>query len=128
VFSFLPHEFAQYLFYDRAQGEALLTGGLDLKNIDALAEFYIANSKRLSMAGKILFPVPNRRLSKRLYRLTAPTLLVWGKSDKLIPPVYADYWKKAIPQAELTLIEKAGHMPPYEQPEAFVTAVTKFLG
>jgi pimeloyl-ACP methyl ester carboxylesterase len=80
------------------------------------------------MAGKILFPVPNRRLSKRLYRLTAPTLLIWGKSDKLIPPVYADYWKKLIPQAQLVSIDNAGHMPPYEQPEAFVTAVSKFLG
>jgi len=128
IFSFLPHEFAQYLFYDRAQGEALLTGGLDLSNPDALKEFYIANSKRMSMAGKILFPIPNRRLSKRLYRLTAPTLLIWGQSDQLIPPLYADYWKKAIPQAELVTIDKAGHMPPYEQSEAFVTAVMKFLG
>jgi pimeloyl-ACP methyl ester carboxylesterase len=128
IFSFLPHEFAQYLFHDRAQGEALLTGGLDLKNPEALKEFYIANSKRMSMAGKILFPIPNRRLSKRLYRLTAPTLLIWGKSDKLIPPVYADYWKKAIPQAQLAMIDNAGHMPPYEQPEAFVAAVSSFLG
>lgn len=128
IFSFLPHEFAQYLFYDRAQGEALLTGGLDLKNPAALSEFYIANSRRLSMAGKILFPIPNRRLSKRLYRLTAPTLLVWGKNDLLIPTVYTEYWKKLIPHAELRLIDKAGHMPPYEQPEAFVTAVSRFLG
>jgi pimeloyl-ACP methyl ester carboxylesterase len=128
IFAFLPHEFAQYLFYDRAQGEALLTGGLDLKNPQALSEFYIANSRQLSMAGKILFPIPNRRLSKRVYRLTAPTLVVWGKNDLLIPTVYAEYWKKLIPQAELTLIDKAAHMPPYEQPEAFVTAVTRFLG
>ena len=128
IFSFLPHEYAQYLFHDRAQGEALLTAGLDLKNPEALKEFYIGNSKRMSMAGKILFPIPNRRLSKRLYRLAAPTLLVWGKSDKLIPPVYADQFKKLIPQAEVSLIEQAGHMVPYEQPEAFVNAVTRFLG
>jgi 2-hydroxymuconate-semialdehyde hydrolase len=55
-------------------------------------------------------------------------LLVWGKSDKLIPPVYADYWKKSIPQAQVVMIDNAGHMPPYEQPEAFVAAVAKFLG
>ena len=128
LFSFLPHEFAQYLFHDRAQGEAMLTGGLDLKNPEALKEFYIGNSKRLSMAGKILFPIPNRRLSKRLYRLTAPTLVVWGKSDTLIPPVYADRFKALIPQAEVVQIAEAGHMMPYEQPEAFVAAVTRFLG
>ncbi len=127
IFSFLPHEFAQYLFHDRAQGEAMLTGGLDLKNPEALKEFYIGNSRRLSMAGKILFPVPNRRLSKRLYRLTAPTLLVWGKSDTLIPPVYAEYFKKQIASAEIIEIEQAGHMIPYEQPEEFVRSVTAFL-
>ena len=127
IFSFLPHEFAQYLFHDRAQGEAMLTGGLDLKNPEALKEFYIGNSRRLSMAGKILFPVPNRRLSKRLYRLTAPTLLVWGKSDTLIPPVYAEFFKKQIASAEIVEIEQAGHMLPYEQPEEFVRSVTAFL-
>ena len=127
IFSFLPHEFAQYLFHDRAQGEAMLTGGLDLKNPEALKEFYIGNSRRLSMAGKILFPVPNRRLSKRLYRLTAPTLLVWGKSDALISPVYAEFFKKQIASAEIVEIEQAGHMLPYEQPEEFVRAVTAFL-
>ena len=90
IFSFLPHEFAQYLFHDRAQGEAMLTGGLDLKNPEALKEFYIGNARRLSMAGKILFPVPNRRLSKRLYRLTAPTLLVWGKGTSA--PTFFSTW------------------------------------
>jgi pimeloyl-ACP methyl ester carboxylesterase len=128
IFSFLPHEFAQYLFHDRAQGEALLTGGLDMKNPEALAEFYIGNSRRLSMAGKILFPIPNRRLSKRLYRLTAPTLLIWGKSDVLIPPVYAEKWQQLVPRAKVTLLDQAGHMVPYEQAEAFVTAVANFLG
>lgn len=128
IFSFLPHEFASVLFHDRAQGEALLTGGLDLKNRDALKEFYIGNTRRLSMAGKILFPIPNRRLSKRLYRLTAPTLLLWGQSDRLIPPVYAERFRALIPQAELMLIDQAGHMLPYEQPGAFVPAVSRFLG
>ena len=37
-----------------------------------------------AMAGKILFPIPNRRLAKRLYRVRAETLLVWGTSDALI--------------------------------------------
>jgi pimeloyl-ACP methyl ester carboxylesterase len=127
IFSFLPFEFAEVLFHDRAAGEALLTGGLDLSNADALMEFYIANTKRLAMAGKILFPIPNRRLAKRLYRLTTPTLLLWGKSDRLVPPVYADRFRALIPHAELTLVDAAGHMLPYEQPEAFVTAVTQFV-
>lgn len=127
IFSFLPHEFASVLFHDRAQGETLLTGGLDLKNPEALKEFYIGNTRRLSMAGKILFPIPNRRLSKRLYRLTAPTLLLWGKNDKLILPVYAERFRALIPHAELALIDQAGHMVPYEQPTEFVRLTAAFL-
>jgi pimeloyl-ACP methyl ester carboxylesterase len=127
MFAFLPHEYAETLFHDRATGEALLTGGLDLSHPDALMQFYIAHTKRLGMAGKILFPIPNRRLAKRLYRLSAPTLLLWGKSDRLIPPVYADRFQKLIPQATLELIDEAGHMLPYEQPDAFIAAVTRFL-
>ena len=127
IFALPPFEFADLLFHDRAAGEALLTGGFDLSNADALKDFYIASQKRLSMAGRIMFPIPNRRLSKRLYRVTAPTLLVWGKSDRLIPPVYADRFQALIPHAELALIDAAGHMVPYEQPEAFVSAVSQFL-
>src|SRR4029434_4187056 len=108
-------------------GEALLTGGFDLSNADALMEFYIANQKRLSMASKIMFPIPNRRLAKRLYRLSMPTLIVWGKQDRLIPPVYADHFKSLIANAEISLIDAAGHMAPYEQTEAFTSAVTSFL-
>jgi pimeloyl-ACP methyl ester carboxylesterase len=127
IFAFLPHEFAELLFHDRAAGEALLTGGLDFTNLEALKEFYIAHTRRLSMAGKIMFPIPNRRLSKRLYRLTAPTLLLWGTHDRLIPPVYAERFQRLIPHAELALIDAAGHMLPYEQPEAFAAAVERFL-
>jgi len=82
----------------------------------------------LAMAGKILFPIPNRRLSKRLYRLRAETLVVWGALDRLIVPAYAERWKSLIPGARVVTIDGAGHMLPYEQPEAFVRALTGFLG
>ena len=128
VFALLPHEYPKVLFHDPEKGSALLTGGLDFTNLEALAEFYIANQKRMAQAGKILFPIPNRRVSKRLYRVTAPTLLVWGESDRLIPPAYAEQWRKLLPDARVETIGEAGHMVPYEQPERFVEAVTRFLG
>jgi pimeloyl-ACP methyl ester carboxylesterase len=62
------------------------------------------------------------------HRLTAETALIWGKSEKLIPLVHAEKWKELIPEAQLLLIEAAGHMVPYEQPAAFAAAVSKFLG
>lgn len=128
LYAMLPHEYPKYLFHDPAAGLVLLTGGLDFSNLEVLAEFYIANSRRMAMAGKILFPIPNRRLSKRLYRIKAETLIVWGASDALIPSVYAERWNQSIAGSRLVQIREAGHMVPYEQPEVFVSAVSGFLG
>jgi pimeloyl-ACP methyl ester carboxylesterase len=128
IFSMLPFELVDALFQDPQKGTAILTGGVDFSDTEALKAFYIANSRRLSMAGKILFPVPNRRVSKRLYRLSAPTLVLWGEGDKMIPPVYATRWAELIPQAQVVRIAGAGHMLPYEQPEAFVASLVAFLG
>jgi pimeloyl-ACP methyl ester carboxylesterase len=128
LYAMLPHEYPKYLFHDPAAGLALLTGGLDFSNLEVLAEFYIANSRRMAMAGKILFPIPNRRLAKRLYRIRAETLFVWGTSDALIGDAYAGRWKEAIAGSSLVRIQEAGHMVPYEQPEVFVSAVAGFLG
>ena len=128
IFAMLPFQLAEALFADPAKGQAMMTGGADLSNIEALKDYYIAAQRRLAMAGKILFPIPNRRLSKRLYRLTADTLLVWGAQDRLIVPAYAKAWQTLIPSARLAVVEGAGHMLPYEQPDAFVRAVQTFLG
>jgi len=128
LFSLLPFELANVLFRDPARGAQLLTGGLDLTDMEALKAFYIANSRRLAMAGKILFPVPNRRLSKRLYRLRADTLVIWGAADQLMPPVYAERWSELIPGASVVSIDGAGHMLPWEAPDAFAAAVARFLG
>jgi pimeloyl-ACP methyl ester carboxylesterase len=128
LFAFLPHEYASVLFHDPEAGQAMLTGGLDFSSLEALGEFYIANSRRMATAGKILFPIPNRRVTKRLYRVTAETLVLWGKEDRLMPPVYGEKWRDLVPGARLVEIDAAGHMLPYEQPEAFTQAVTSFLG
>jgi pimeloyl-ACP methyl ester carboxylesterase len=128
IFAMLPGQIAEALFSDPAAGAALLTGGADLSNMDALKEFYLGTQRQLAMAGKILFPIPNRRLSKRLYRLTAETLLVWGSADRLIVPAYARQWQALVPAARLEIVAGAGHMLPWEQPEAFVKALAGFLG
>ena len=117
VFALLPFELVEVLFHDPARGSALLTGGLDLADMNALKTFYLANARRMAMAGKILFPVPNRRVTKRLYRLTAQTLVLWGERDALIPPVYAERWGQLIPGARVERIGDAGHMLPWEAPD-----------
>src|SRR5436309_7579016 len=115
LFTLLPFQLAELLFDDPQKGAALLTGGVDFGDLEALKAFYIVSQRRLAMAGKILFPIPNRRLSKRLYRLTAPTLILWGAADRLIVPAYAARWKALIPSARVEMVESAAHMLPYER-------------
>jgi pimeloyl-ACP methyl ester carboxylesterase len=127
IFTALPHELPGLLFHDAAAGAAALTGGVDFNDMDALVAFFIDNARRLGTAGKLLFPIPNRRLSKRIYRLTAPTTIVWGESDNLIPPVYADRWQELIPHAAVVTVAEAGHMVLTEQPDQVAAAVEKLL-
>jgi len=53
---------------------------------------------------------------------------VWGKQDRLIPPVYGEKWIQLIPDARLVQLDAAGHMLPYEQPRACATVVANFIG
>jgi pimeloyl-ACP methyl ester carboxylesterase len=128
LFALQLHEFAEMLFHDPARGAGLLTAGVDASDAAAVKQFYIAHSRRLAMAGKILFPIPNRGVARRLYRVRAQSLVVWGASDRLMPPVYAERWVSLLPGAKTVMIEQAGHMVPWEQPDAFVRAVRTFLG
>jgi pimeloyl-ACP methyl ester carboxylesterase len=127
LFATPPWELPGLLFDDPKSGEKLLLAGLDFSNDAALTAFMVGNARRLGSAGKILFPIPNRRLSKRLYRLRAETLLVWGRGDKLVLPVYAERWQQLVPRAQLRLIDGAGHMLQLEQPVAVAEAVAQFL-
>lgn len=128
IFGMLPHDLPGVLFHDPAAGAAALTGGVDFSDMDALVAFFIDNSRRLGTAGKLLFPIPNRRLSKRLYRLSAPTLLVWGESDRLVlTEPYSARWQELVPHAELVTIGEAGHMVPVERADEVAAAVLKRL-
>ncbi len=127
LFAVTPFELPALLFANPAEGQKVLTAGLDFSDDGALTDFMIGNARRMGTAGKILFPIPNRRLSKRLYRLRAETLLVWGRQDELVPPVYAKRWQELVPQAQLAEIDGAAHMAPYEQPTAVAEALLTFL-
>ena len=144
LFATLPFELPGLLFFDAAQGARLLTRGLpsepmrgasdgSASDLASLAQrfgdtrflqaFLIQNARRLGMAGKLLFPIPDRGVAERLYRVRARTTLVWGESDRLIDPVYATAWQRLLPSARLVRVAGAGHMVPYERPEAVLDAI-----
>jgi pimeloyl-ACP methyl ester carboxylesterase len=68
-----------------------------------------------------------RKLTSRLWRIRAPTLVVWGADDRLVPLAYGEAWARGIPGARLVTIERSGHLPPLEQPERFAETALDFL-
>src|SRR6516164_1807013 len=123
--SVLPHELPAFLFDDPEFGERMLTAGADLDDPKFLEAFIIRNARQLAMAGKLLFPIPDRGLAERLYRIRARTMLVWGEGDRVIPPAHGDAFCGGIAGAELIRIPEAGHMVIIEQPEAVVAALAR---
>ncbi len=129
LFSMVPFELAETLFVDAVAGEKILTAGLDFTDDRALIGFMVGNARRMGTAGKILFPIPNRGLANRLYRITCPTMLLWGRDDRMYPPVYGKRFQRLLTStaAELVVVDASGHMVPYEQPGAVASALQGFV-
>jgi pimeloyl-ACP methyl ester carboxylesterase len=61
-----------------------------------------------------------------LHRVNCPTLVICGREDKLIPLAHGQYYAEHIAGARLEILDRCGHMLPYEKPEEFARLVTKF--
>ena len=66
-------------------------------------------------------------LSDKLHQIKAPTLLVWGKEDKITPSFVGTKFQELIENSELIFIEKCGHAPMMEHPELFNQYLDNFL-
>ncbi len=67
------------------------------------------------------------KLAQRLGRVRAPTLIVWGAADTVLPPAHADAFAAAIPGAVVELLPSCGHLVPYERADAFAARALAFL-
>ena len=67
------------------------------------------------------------RTSDNANRIKAPTLVIWGKDDKILPVEQAHKAAQILPNANLYVFEKCGHMPQIECAEEFNDLVTRFL-
>src|SRR5205085_2643953 len=61
------------------------------------------------------------------YRITAPTLVVAGDHDTLIPACYGRRMAELIPGSEFLLVPECGHNPLIERPNFVVPRIVKFL-
>lgn len=66
-------------------------------------------------------------MRKDLHKIHIPVGLIWGKDDKVTPPEVAVEFNELLPNSDLVWIDKCGHAPMMEQPEAFNRALRGFL-
>ncbi len=66
-------------------------------------------------------------LRNQVGRITAPTLLVWGRQDVVTPPEAGEHFHKLIRGSRLEWLDRCGHVPMIEHPEAFAAALLSFV-
>jgi pimeloyl-ACP methyl ester carboxylesterase len=69
----------------------------------------------------------NPKLVHRLRRVKAPTLIVWGRHDRLVPLAHGEAYCKAINGARLKVIERCGHAPQLERPAELAEIFKEFI-
>jgi pimeloyl-ACP methyl ester carboxylesterase len=86
----------------------------------------IESIQRRAAMSKFVWPIPDKGLRKRLHRIVAPTLLLWGDADRANPVVYAEEWQRRIKGAAVRLLP-GGHMAIHEAPDVAAAAIEEFL-
>ena len=93
------------------------------QRVDTLAGMVWAQAS----TGKFVWPIPDQGLKKHIHRIAAPTLIVWGAADSIVPPTYAKDFAAAIKGARVSNVAGAGHLPHLEKPADTLAALQQFL-
>ena len=126
-FIFTPAERVKALWYD-PDSDAAKAALAQPEDLAARMEADLNRTQTLASVGKFIWPIPDRGLTKRIHRITMPTLLLWGDSDGVVPPAYGKAFQQLLPDSTLKVIKNCGHVPQQERPAEFLEAVLRFLG
>jgi pimeloyl-ACP methyl ester carboxylesterase len=66
-------------------------------------------------------------LMTRLGEIKVPTLILWGRQDKVIPLAVGEILHHAIPNSTLEVLEECGHVPQEEKPDETIKLISRFL-
>jgi pimeloyl-ACP methyl ester carboxylesterase len=113
------------LWADPASSAARQWAALPANDADNVAAQIESIQRRASMA-KFVWPIPDKGIRKRLHRVAAPTLILWGDADRVNPLPYAEEWQRRIKGSALSML-RGGHMVIHESPEVAAAAVEAFL-
>ena len=86
----------------------------------------IAMMWSMACTGKFIWPIPDKGLKKRIHRIKAPTLILWGKDDRLVPAAYAQEFASRISGAKIELLDRTGHMLQLERTAEVAALIEAF--
>lgn len=107
-----------YTFYDPEMATKEL--------VDELFEIVNNNEKAMRVVSVARSAIRDN-VEERLEAITVPTLLVWGKQDKITPPFVGEDFHKGIKNSQLYFINRCGHAPMMERPGEFNRIMRQFL-
>jgi pimeloyl-ACP methyl ester carboxylesterase len=122
TFLMSPEALTRALFFDQTLADAILAQPPS----DERMETQLKNQysfARVAWQPRLFDP----HLAKWLHRIDIPTLIVWGDSDRLIPPAYAAEFARLIPETQTEIIAQCGHLPQFEKTAQFVSVLTRFI-
>ncbi len=91
-------------------------------------EWPIEQVRANEAAARIFWPLGNTRIEKRLRLIKAPTLLLWGEQDKIMPRNYAEIFAKGITGPTTTkIVAGAGHLAEQDRPAEVAGEIVAFL-
>ncbi|MGH2611757.1 MAG: alpha/beta fold hydrolase [Rhabdochlamydiaceae bacterium] len=105
-----------------------------MSNSGTVDEFTVSDFvKRMSIPNaKLAFVsavlgIKNSVIGEKLQKITVPTLLVWGKEDRVIPIEHAEQFVSSIRNCEFLKLNDCGHLPHVEKPDIFSESILEFL-
>ncbi|MFO1079514.1 MAG: alpha/beta hydrolase [Reyranellaceae bacterium] len=91
-------------------------------------EWPIEMTRASEAAARAFWPLGNTGLAKRLGLICAPTLILWGERDALLPPSYGDRIAQRMNgAARLETVAGAGHLAYLDRPDAVAASVLRHL-
>ena len=127
IFAQRPAELQYLLWADEAARERFAARAPDPRSA-AGVEATLARIQGLTAMTKFVWPIPDKGLKKRLGRIAAPTLALFGAADGVISPRYADDFAAAVPDFASAVLSGAAHMLPYEVPEEAAERILAHAG
>jgi pimeloyl-ACP methyl ester carboxylesterase len=99
---------------------------LPISRIDEFYGYFNTPSARESAYAVLRNMLDTRAIVARIARIRHPTLVVWGRHDRIFPAAFAMKLAREIPDSRLELMD-AGHSPQEERPAQFVAVVREFF-